>query len=163
MDIKLEGFAELQQQLRGFGPAVEKNGTRNATRAAAVVFRDAIRARLNAGPRPISRTHTLETNLYVASRRSKTGPNVIRYGVKVRPAKKRAYGDTKLNRRKQRVGKKYSPPSPAFYGRFLEFGTSRMRAMPFMRPAFGPAVPAALAAFKARMARAVQLATRKKK
>lgn len=39
----------------------------------------------------------------------------------------------------------------AFYGRFLEFGTSKMAAKPFLRPAFDAAQAKALDAVKQRM------------
>jgi HK97 gp10 family phage protein len=149
MEIKLEGFAELQRKLAEFGPKVEKAGMRAATRAAAVVFRDAIRQTA-----PV-RTGTLKANVVVNSRRS--GDRwITRYGARIKPGKKVAYANTRANRRAGRVGKKFELPSPAFYGRFLEYGTSKMSARPFMRPQFSPNVPRALEAFKARMRKAVE-------
>lgn len=47
----------------------------------------------------------------------------------------RKYANTKHNVRKQRVGQSYDLEPPQFYGRFLEYGTSRMRAHPWLRPA----------------------------
>jgi HK97 gp10 family phage protein len=154
MQVKLQGFAELQQRLKEFGPKVEKSGLRAATRASAVVFRDAIR--LTA---PV-KTGLLKANIVVNSRRG-DGPNIIRYGARIKAAKKIKYGNTRQNRRLRRVGKKYQMEGPAFYGRFLEYGTSRMHARPFMRPAFGANINKALDAFKTRMAKAIVEAAKK--
>jgi len=40
----------------------------------------------------------------------------------------------------------------AFYGRFLEFGTSKMAAKPFLRPAYDAALSKAVKAVQERMA-----------
>lgn len=45
------------------------------------------------------------------------------------------YRDNKANRRSGRVGQSYEGPGKVYYWRFLEFGTSKMAAEPFMRPA----------------------------
>lgn len=54
----------------------------------------------------------------------------------------RAYANTSANRRKGRVGKKYetlgdksNPGGDTFYWRFLELGTEKIAATPFLRPA----------------------------
>lgn len=57
------------------------------------------------------------------------------YGIMVSSIK-RKYADTARNRRKGRVGKSYRVAGPAYYWRFLEFGTRKMTARPFLRPAF---------------------------
>lgn len=50
--------------------------------------------------------------------------------------------------------------SHAFYGRFVEFGTSRMAAKPFLRPAYDAARAKALQAVQERMAAEVNKATK---
>ena len=50
--------------------------------------------------------------------------------------------------------------SHAFYGRFVEFGTSRMAAKPFLRPAYDAARAKALQAVQERMAEEVRKATK---
>ena len=50
--------------------------------------------------------------------------------------------------------------SHAFYGRFVEFGTSRMAAKPFLRPAYDAARAKALQAVQERMAVEVRKATK---
>ena len=48
----------------------------------------------------------------------------------------------------------------AFYGRFVEFGTSKMAAKPFLRPAYDAARARALQAVQERMAEEVNKATK---
>lgn len=43
------------------------------------------------------------------------------------------YKNTRLNRNARRVGTEYEL-SPAYYWRFLEYGTKKMAAKPFIRP-----------------------------
>jgi HK97 gp10 family phage protein len=155
VEIKLVGFAELQRDLKQFGTSQEfKNGHRAATRAGAAVFRDAARATA-----PV-KSGALRAGIVVNSRRS-DGPHMVRYGARVRPGKRGTYANSQANRRKGKAGKKYSQDGPEFYGKFLEYGTSKMQARPFMRPAFGANVNRALDAFKARLARAVELSAKK--
>lgn len=48
----------------------------------------------------------------------------------------RTYRDNKGNRRKGRVGQQYHHLGSLAYARYLEHGTSKMPAYPFLRPAF---------------------------
>ncbi len=47
----------------------------------------------------------------------------------------RRYTNNARNRRARRVGQSYEGPGKVYYWRFLEFGTQKMKAQPFMRPA----------------------------
>ena len=46
------------------------------------------------------------------------------------------YVNNRANRSSGRVGKEYADYGPLFYGRIIEFGSSKARAYPFLRPAF---------------------------
>ena len=48
----------------------------------------------------------------------------------------------------------------AFYGRFVEFSTSKMAAQPFLRPAYDAAIAKALKAVQERMAVELKKATK---
>lgn len=50
---------------------------------------------------------------------------------------------------------------PAFYARFVEFGTSKMAARPFMRPAFEKSASAAIDAVKAGLEKAIERAAKR--
>lgn len=49
--------------------------------------------------------------------------------------KRKKYAKSSRNVRAGRAGKTYEVEGPAFYGAFLEYGTSKMRARPWLRPA----------------------------
>ena len=150
--IKVEGLSELERKLREFGPKVAKNGLRAANFAGARVFRDAAKQTV-----PV-RTGLLKASITAFKRR---GPdNVAKHTVGVRGVRLK-YANTAENRRKRRVGKKYQADGPAFYGKFVEFGTSKMAAKPFMRPAFNNNIDAAIGAVRARLAKAVEDAARR--
>jgi HK97 gp10 family phage protein len=57
------------------------------------------------------------------------------YTVGVRTGKRVKYARTKRNVRKGRAGKLYEQSGWAYYWRFLEFGTKKMAAKPFLTPA----------------------------
>ncbi|MEO6659445.1 MAG: HK97-gp10 family putative phage morphogenesis protein [Burkholderiaceae bacterium] len=58
------------------------------------------------------------------------------FWVGVRRGKSKRYANTKRNRGRQRAGKTYQVDGNAYYWKFLEFGTEKMKAQPFLRPAF---------------------------
>lgn len=155
---KLTGFKELGDKLKEFGPRLARNGMRATAFAGAKVIRDAAK---QSHPAFRTRTGTLEANIIVV--RSRSGSNAYKetYKVTVRQGKRQKYSNTRLNRRLRRVGKKFAPEGKAYYGRFLEFGTSKMRAHPFLRPAFFNNVDNALTAMKARLKKAVDDAAAK--
>lgn len=67
-----------------------------------------------------------------AGKRRRNGDVTMQVGVK---GGAKRYVDNARNRRLQRVGSSYEGPGAVYYWRFLEFGTSKMKAQPFMRPA----------------------------
>lgn len=81
-----------------------------------------------------SRTGLLRENI-ILIRARRTKPRTAAVQITIR-YKVHQYVDSRRNRRQKRVGKVYVQYSPAFYARFLEFGTSKMPAHPFLVPAF---------------------------
>jgi len=152
VEIRLVGFKEALDRLKEFGPNVTKNGLRSSTFAGAKVIRDEVKATA-----PV-RTGLLRES--VSTFRRKTPEYQARYSIGFRHLLAR-YANTRENRRKNRVGKRYRLANPAFYAHFLEFGTSKMRAHPFMRPAALRASDRALAAMGANLAKAIDRAARK--
>lgn len=146
--FELKGFKELGDALKAFGPEVAKNGLRSADFAGARVIRDATK-----DTAPV-RTGLLKAELYAARRR--TAENVATYTIRVRGKPK----FTKISKRKK-TGKYASVAGPNIYGRFLEFGTSKMGAKPFMRPAFLSNVDNAIEAIRGGLEKAISRAAAK--
>ena len=132
--VKVEGLKELAERLRSFGPKLARNGLRAAVSAAAQVIRKEAQDRV-----PVD-TGLLRSEIYRKQIREQSSDTKQTYYVGVRKYKKK-YANTKHNIRKGRItqsGKslKTYETQDAFYWRFLEFGTPKMAARPFMRPAF---------------------------
>jgi HK97 gp10 family phage protein len=156
--IKVQGFAEFDRRLREFGPKLAANGLRAANYAAAKVFIEAARANIATGEHPYQSGFT--KSHIVAFRRRTTGRNLVTHSVGIRGIR-RKYANTRENRRRRRVGKAYQADGPAFYARFVEFGSSRQKARPFLRPAFIDRIDAAIAADRERLALAVERAAKR--
>lgn len=152
IEIKVEGLQELERRLLEFGPKVARNGLRSSNYAGAKVIREAVRQSA-----PV-RTGLLKASIEAFRRR---GPQTqAKHSVGVKGVRKK-YANTALNRRRGRVGRKYQADGPAFYARFVEFGTSKMTARPFMRPAFEKSSTAAIEAVKAGLAKAIERAAKR--
>lgn len=108
--LDFSALLDISNDLAALSKAENNRVLRQATRAAAVVIRDEARAR---APR---RTGKLARNIVVANGRTQNGDVVS--GVNIR------------------TKGKPSNPNNAFYWGFVELGTSRMAAHPFVRPAF---------------------------
>lgn len=131
--VRVAGLDGVLERLQALPAAVGAKGggpARAALAKGARVFRD--QAIANA-PRD---TGLLQESI-VARRDSRPGMAGASeaYYVGVR-RKARRYANTKRNRGKGRAGKTYFVEGTAFYWLFLEFGTEKMAARPFLRPAF---------------------------
>lgn len=111
--IAFTGFKELDDDFKLLSNAEKRQVSRKAVRAGAVVFRDAVRAKVPVRSGVLKRSISVDT-----VRGSATA------GVKFKKV---------LVKKKGKKGKHKSTP---FYWYFLEHGTSKMSAQPFVRPAF---------------------------
>ncbi len=116
---KLTGFKELAQAMRQLPDRVAKNALRRAVSSAAAVVRNEARARA-----PVD-TGEMKRDIQMKRDRDTKGQVSARYLVFVRSGKK-----------SRMAGKGRNVNKDSFYWRFLEFGTVKMTAKPFMRPAF---------------------------
>lgn len=146
MDVqfKLEGLDAILKKMGQVGPAVSKKGARFAGRKAANIIRDAAIERAKSLNDPATAEEIAKNVAVKFSSRTfrRTGDVAFRVGVL---GGARQYANTRENRRKRRVGQSYvgagefvssgQPGGDTFYWRFLEFGTQKAKARPFMRPA----------------------------
>ena len=142
--VRIEGLDELKRKLAEIPRAMRKRVLRNALAAGAREVRDV--AKRNA---PVM---TLGTSLSAPYRK----PGTVKQAIRVRTSKAdRRAGDVgvfvnvKPAKAGQRGARNANDP---FYWRFLEFGTRKMAARPFLQRA-ADVLPKALTIFEARIAK----------
>lgn len=118
-EVRVEGLRELRANLLKLADRTQRNVLNRAVNAGARVIRDEAKMRA-----PVD-TGRLEENIITAKRRSPKGQST--YVVAVRGITPKGNSDNTL---------KTDDPKNAYYSRFVEFGTSKMSAQPFMAPAF---------------------------
>lgn len=111
--LSIDGFKELEADFKLLSNAEQRKVSRKAVRAGAIVFRDAVRANAPVRSGVLKRSISVDT--------VKGSPTA---GVKFKKV---------LVKKKGKKGKHRSTP---FYWYFLEKGTAKMPAKPFIRPAF---------------------------
>ena len=142
--VRIEGLDNLKRKLAEVPKAMRKRVLRNALAAGAREVRDV--AKRNA---PVL---TLGTSLNAPYRK----PGTVKQAIRVRTSKAdRRAGDVGVfvNVRPAKAGQRGAKnPNDPFYWRFLEFGTKKMQARPFLQRATS-ALPKALAIFQERIAK----------
>ena len=131
-------FSKIAAKLDSITKAAEE-GARPAAQAGAQVFYDEVKQRVPVSAQP----HKSGKKTY--------NPGTLRRAV-YQAFAERESGD---GRAMYRVSWN---KTHAFYGRFVEFGTSKMAAKPFLRPAYDAARARALQAVQERMASEVKKA-----
>lgn len=156
---RLEGLDETVRALRAL-PAqfASKNGgpMRRALFAAAKPMRDNAQARA-----PIA-TGNLSAQVFIyrdRNPRASTGANE-RFLIGVR-TKRRTVARGRMNRALGRVSQNFGVRGDAYYWKFVEFGTAKMRARPFLRPAFESHKHAAVTIFSRVMRTGVEAAVKR--
>lgn len=134
LDDLLKKFDNIQQQTKF-------KGGRFAMRKAANVVSDAVKeeAKQLDDPESRERIHANVAVRFSTRVFKRTGNLMFRVGIMGGAAQ---YSDTADNRRKRRVGNEYAtggssknPGGDTWYWRLIEFGTEKVSARPFMRPA----------------------------
>ena len=145
--VRIEGLDNLKRKLAEVPKAMRKRVLRNALAAGAREVRDV--AKRNA---PVM---TLGTSLNAPYRK----PGTVKQAIRVRTSKAdRRAGDVGVfvNVRPAKAGQRGAKnPNDPFYWRFLEFGTKKMPARPFLQRATS-ALPKALTIFQERIAKWIQ-------
>ena len=148
--VKVEGLTELAKALRELPDRVAKNGLRVSVYAGAKVIRDEARLRApkateSLGPNQpppgtLKRSVIMKHIPELSSLTRQTFFVTVRHGKKYR-----------------NQGKKGNLSQDAWYWRFVEFGTRKMRARPFLRPALEAKRRDAVQAMKERLAERLEL------
>jgi HK97 gp10 family phage protein len=152
--FKIEGLAELGKALRELPERVARNGLRVSVYAGAKVVRDEARARApkaaqSLGPNQpppgtLKRSVIMKHIPELSSLTRQTFFVTVRHGKKYR-----------------KQGKKGNLSQDAWYWRFVEFGTRKMRARPFLRPALEARRREAGQAMKDRLSERIEMEANK--
>lgn len=132
LSVKVTGLKELGQALENLGQKTKNKLGAKAMRKGGAIIRD--QARANAPMLKEKVQHrkrgTLKKNIMASTKPQKDGS--VRTIIFVRSLK-----NSKVLEFKDKTGRggAYNPNDP-FYWRFVEFGTSKMPAQPFLQPAF---------------------------
>jgi len=131
--VKVEGLQELGMRMKSLSEDVNKRIARAATAAGAVVIRNSAQAKV-----PVD-TGNLKKNIIVKRLPKGESSLTSEHIVTVRKGK--------LTAKQKGSGLK-----DAYYGQFVEFGTAKMPARPYLRPAFDQDKERAVEAIKSRIA-----------
>lgn len=130
---KLSGLGDVIAELKAIPADLRKNGgpVREGLSAAAKALRNHVR---DAAPEKSGLLK--ESIIMIRDKNPRRTPGASeRYVIGVKGGGRGVYANTAKNRRKRRVGEKYEKESQAYYFRFIELGTEKMPARPFMRQA----------------------------
>ena len=124
--ISIVGLGDLQADFNRLEKAIGNKIVRDAVMAGARVARDKTRAAARV------RTGKLRKNIAATRVKQSETPSAATAGVRVTAPKGKTVTKRKrAGKREQTPKTEYEAP---FYWRFLEYGTSKMAAAPFIRP-----------------------------
>lgn len=135
-ESSIQGLDGVLEKLRTLGPKLQKKALNAAMRKGMAIVRKSAADKAKRFDDPttsqkIWKEIVVRSNVKKA-RRMGPGNFVVQVGVK---GGAKSYKDNRKNRRAGRVGESYEGGGSVWHWRLLEFGTSKMRAQPFMRPA----------------------------
>lgn len=161
MKVRVEGVSELLKRLNALPVELRKNAVYSALNAGGAVVRNA--AKENAPYLGKTRAYktlpkhrkpfTVRDAIRVSRSRITKGQNgLYEVIVRVKPLKEKQIAAFKRAQvAAGRRGSGAANPDDPYYWWFLEFGTSKMAAQPFLRPAFESTKLAQLQAIRKRM------------
>lgn len=132
VSVKVDGLRELGERMKGLKEDVNNRIARAATAAGAVVIRNAAQQKV-----PVD-TGNLKKNIIVKRLPKGESSLTSEHIVTVRQGK--------LTKKQKDKGLQ-----DAYYGKFVEYGTAKMPARPYMRPAFDQNKENAVQAIKDRI------------
>lgn len=154
--FEVKGAAELVKALKALPDRVARNGLRASVYAGAKVVRDEAKSRAPVAQEIKNPRHpppgTLRRSVIMKHIRELSGLTRQTFFITVRQGKKY-----------RNQGKRRNLSQDAFYWRFVEFGTRKMAARPFLRPALEAKRYEAADAIKSRLAKRIELEAKKLK
>lgn len=132
VSVKVSGLKELGKNLQALDKKVRNRISVKAMRAGGRIIRDSARAKAPVLQEsvPHRRKGTLKRSIVERTKVGKNGKTTTIVAV-------RNLSGKQIAKFKGKTGKSGAKnPNDPFYWRFVEFGTSKMPAKPFMRPAF---------------------------
>jgi HK97 gp10 family phage protein len=142
------GLKELQAALKELPQCIARNVLRGAVAAGAAVIRTEAKARAPVSTGDARAGHsppgTLKRAIYQKQIRELSSP-----------VKQTFYVGVRRGKQYRHQGKKGKLSRDAYYAKFVEFGTAKMAARPFMRPAFEAKKGAAVQAIQEYLARRI--------
>ncbi|MGS4226617.1 HK97-gp10 family putative phage morphogenesis protein [Acinetobacter baumannii] len=134
MATQIHGLEPALRKMQAIGnEKTVKRIARKAMRQAMNIVRDEARQKVKRLDDPTT-PEKIWKEVVVQNGRSRN-KNALVMRVGVRGGARIPYTNNAQNRRAGRVGKTYQSDGRVFYWRFLELGTSRQPATPFLRPA----------------------------
>ncbi|OCY88155.1 HK97-gp10 family putative phage morphogenesis protein [Acinetobacter pittii] len=134
MATQIHGLEPALRKMRAIGnEKTVKRIARKAMRQAMNIVRDEARQNVKRLDDPTT-PEKIWKEIVVQNGRSRN-KNALVMRVGVRGGAQIPYTNNAQNRRSGRVGKTYQTDGRVFYWRFLELGTSKQPATPFLRPA----------------------------
>jgi len=135
-EVRISGLEQLAHALENLPKVIAKRYLRRAMVAGVTPIKEDARARAPVLKTPDNRRieGALRDAIIIYRDRS-PGTAAEKYYVLVRKIKLNR-AQKRIIRTLNRAGKSITVLGDAFYGRYVEFGTKKMAAKPFMRPAF---------------------------
>ncbi|KCY64284.1 HK97-gp10 family putative phage morphogenesis protein [Acinetobacter baumannii] len=134
MATQIHGFEPALRKMQAIGnEKTVKSIARKAMRQAMNIARDEARQKVKRLDDPTT-PEKIWKEIVVQNGRSRN-KNTLVMRVGVRGGARIPYTNNAQNRRAGRVGQTYQADGRVFYWRFLELGTSKQPATPFLRPA----------------------------
>lgn len=157
-----KGADEALAKMRGLAPKLIKSGMKRAVRKGAVVVQKAAKANALKIDDPQTKQQIARNIAVQYSGPLSKKEKGVAYRVGVLGGARRLYANNKANRRKGIVGQETGGTGGStWYWRFIELGTSKMRARPFMVPALTANIDRATSAIVSELGPALDRAIQK--
>lgn len=145
--FKVDGLSELSRRMSELSDKLEKKVARQAVAAGANV----IKAAAKKNEQRHNKTGELQAAIDTRRNKQDSHQGTESRDIGVFKVSGGVYGNTRRNRQLGRAGRAVEVDPPSFYWRFLEFGTVKQAATPFLRPAFDNNIIPAIAAVSAKL------------